>query len=85
MIEQSDPGLVRLPISEAVVPKDGYVAYVEQWWCCDEDNLIIWRNIGHDYPQCNRDEVCAERLRKRLYPWAKLARVSVVYLPQQYD
>lgn len=84
MIDRNDTRLVFLSEVTASTPKDGAISLVDRWWCYMEgEGLILWRDhpkSKHVSPQCNHSEAVTRMLQKRLYSWADVKLVPVVYL-----
>ena len=66
---------------EMTTPKEGYICYLNRYWCLSEDGKII-RYKDYSW-QCNQDKVIAEHLSKRLYS-GKVLFLPVAYVTNEY-
>lgn len=90
MVEQDDARLEYIPLEEATKPRHGFLqCLIDYWWTVHpERGLIVfhsepkrngrWRYSGT--PQANRNEALSHDLSKRLYPWAEVRQLPVVFL-----
>lgn len=83
-MDQSDDRLVFRPESEVTQPIDNSTVYADKWWVYVPDKGIMFfrrtPKSRHLAPQCNSNRDCAEAVRLKLYPWAELRHLPVVYL-----
>lgn len=86
-MEENNDQIVYIRESDFSAPKDGYTAYVNHWWCYVEGRGLMFyrvaRKMKYLSPQCNSDKDVATIVRDKLYPWADLRFVPVLYLPQE--
>lgn len=71
------------PLDRATAAKDGSTVRADRWWVYQEGKgIVFYRSTpksGHLAPQCNASEPVADTVRSRLYPWAILKHLPVVY------
>lgn len=89
MIHRDDSRLIFLSLEEATnLPSGSLFCYKEYWWIFDPKKGLVFyqgygkRSIKTAAPQCNLNGVIAEQVRSRLYPWAELRQVPIVFHPQ---
>lgn len=82
-IQETDSRLRFLPLDKAADPPDGFCRVIKDcWWCvCPKRGLIFFSlNNRHDgTPQCNANESIARSICAKLYPWAEVRYVPVVF------
>lgn len=82
-IDKNDPRIVFKTIEEVSKPMEGMVnTYLNRWWSYDpERGIIFWkpRKERSLYPQCNHHEGTSRILTAKMYPWATIIHVPVVF------
>jgi hypothetical protein len=82
-IKQDDPRLLWVTILEAVKLLDGDITvYRDHWWVVGEKGILFWSPTAKQtfrHPQCNLSEDIAVRIRNKLFPWADIMKIPVVY------
>jgi len=51
------------------------------WWCVDPQRGLMFYDANMMSPQCRSDKSAAEKVRSKLYPWAKLEYIVTAYRP----
>jgi len=85
MIEATDARLSFVPIEKATKPQSGmHMIYCDYWWIVHPKKGLIF--YGKHAPQCNFSKEAIEGVRLRLYPWAEVKMVPVVFVKvNQFD
>ena len=82
-VDRDDKRLRFMPIDIAVKPPPGLIEHLkDRYWAFDKERgLIFWKSIGRHglHPQCNSTQPVADRLIKKLYPWAEVLFVKSVF------
>lgn len=80
-----------LTLEKAAEPIDGLCRVIkDSWWCVDTERGLIFYSIsrrGDGVPQCNTNEQLARSLCAKLYPWATVQHVPLVFVradPRDY-
>lgn len=83
-MKSNDPRIVYVPLEEATAPRDGAVYMTNRWWSYVEDRGILFYRASpkdrHLSPQCSAQRAVSELVTKRLYPWATIKLIPVVYV-----
>ena len=69
-------------VEEMTTPKDGYICYLNRYWCLSEDGKIM-RYKKYSW-QCNSQESCAKHIADRIYT-GKILFLPVAYVPNDYE
>jgi len=85
MVNRDDERLRFVPHEKAVKPIHGpCYCYVDMYWCVDDQgSLMFWRpgKSGVVYAQCTFSRALTETIRDRLYPWAEVSHIPLVFTP----
>lgn len=78
MSKLTDPRWVKIPLEEAVSPKDGYVVMLDMWWEVVDGCVLGWNpDIRFPpSPQANKNKTVVQALKHK--------ESSVVFLPVVY-
>lgn len=79
---ETHPRLSFIPENEAARPKGGNVqCVIDHWWCVHpEKGLVIW---DKECPQANPNRTVTETCLAKLYPWAVIKQIPVVFMQQR--
>jgi len=68
-------------VEEMTTPKEGYICYLNRYWCLSEDGKIM-RYKGYSW-HCNSQESCAQHIANKLY-CGKILFLPVAYVPNEF-
>ena len=68
--------LKKIPIEEAIIPKNNYTVYVDKYWVIDDNCILFWGDFA---PQCNSDKELCAIVRDKIYPDCEIRQLKVVY------
>ena len=71
--------LTRIPVEEAITPRNGMVVMCDRWWIVLDGCLLFFKGFA---PQCNAVEKIAKSIRDRLYPDADVRFLPLVFVKQ---
>ncbi|RLI66842.1 MAG: hypothetical protein DRO67_00265 [Candidatus Asgardarchaeum californiense] len=66
----------KIPVEEAIIPKNGSTVYVDKYWCIVDNCVLFYRDVA---PQCNSNREIAERVAEKLYPEATVQFIPRIY------
>lgn len=92
-VAQDDPRLRFLSLEKAAEPVDGFCRIIkDRWWCVHPERGLIFFSLNKRHrpgsPQCNASEQLARSIGLKLYPWAEIRHMPVVYMdadPRDYQ
>lgn len=83
-IKSDSPSIIYRTEEELTTPFDGAVTIINHYWCYAAGNGYVFYkrfpSSRYVYIQANLDSRVTEMLVARLYPWATVVRVPIVYI-----
>lgn len=82
MITEDDKQLVFVPLEEASTPPGGIIECLKDnfWLYKEGKGILYWKDKYNSYPQCNINRAVVENIKNRMYPWAEIIYVPVVFM-----
>ena len=69
---------IKIPVSELVKPKAGYICYSKSWWAVTDDNCVLFYK-DYNSPQCNNNLAVI----KLIIPSMKYLEIEMAFIPHK--